>query len=66
MQWIMRAWKQLVILLAIALLTTSCKAFLPILSDNPWEIISLPVEENLLDISFTGDKAHGWLVGTNS
>lgn len=66
MQWIIRAWKQLAILLAIASLTTGCKVFLPVLSNNPWEIISLPIEENLLDVSFTGDTNHGWLVGTNS
>lgn len=67
MRWIVRAWKQFVILLAIVLLTTGCKSpFLPALSYSPWEQIPLPVEENLLDIGFTGDLNHGWLVGTKS
>jgi photosystem II stability/assembly factor-like uncharacterized protein len=66
MQRILRAWKQLVILVAIVILTTGCKAFLPALSFNPWQVIQVPVEDNLLDISFTDDPKHGWVVGTNS
>jgi photosystem II stability/assembly factor-like uncharacterized protein len=66
MQRILRAWKQLVILVAIVVLTTGCKAFLPSLSFNPWQVIQVPVEANLLDISFTDDPQHGWVVGTSS
>jgi photosystem II stability/assembly factor-like uncharacterized protein len=65
MQRILKAWKQFVILTAIVLLTTGCKAFLPTLSFNPWQTIQLPIAENMLDVSFS-DPQHGWLVGTNS
>jgi len=55
--------KQLVIL-AIALLCSGCaNAYLPSVSNNPWQVVSLPVESTLLDVGFTGDSQHGWLVG---
>lgn len=67
MHRILRAWKQFVILLAVVLLATGCKAgFLPAVSNNPWQIVEVPIAENLLDISFTGNPQHGWLVGTKS
>ncbi len=52
---------------AIALLCTSCAggAFLADLPYNPWEQVPLPVNETVLDIAFTADPNHGWLVGTN-
>jgi photosystem II stability/assembly factor-like uncharacterized protein len=67
MHRILKAWKQFVILLAIAVLSTGCTAgFLPPLANNPWSVVPLPVEANLLDISFTANPSHGWLVGTNA
>ncbi len=67
MHRILKAWKQFVILLAIVVLTTGCKnGFLPAISENPWRVVELPVEENMLDVSFTGNPQHGWMVGTNS
>jgi len=62
---ILRAWKQCVILLAVVFLATGCKGFLPAVANNPWQVVELPVEENMLDISFV-DQKHGWMVGTNS
>jgi len=65
MNSIVRLLKQIVILLAVALLCASCSK-VPSLSDNPWQVISLPTEANLQDIGFTQDSNHGWLVGSDS
>ncbi len=51
---------------AIALLCTSCNsAFLASLPYNPWEQIVLPTDQTVLDLAFTSDANHGWMVGTN-
>ena len=62
---IVRFLKQIVILLAVALLSASCSN-LPVVSNNPWQILTLPTEASLLDIGFAEDLNHGWVVGTNS
>jgi photosystem II stability/assembly factor-like uncharacterized protein len=36
------------------------------LDHNPWESIALPVETSVLDVSFTEDSSHGWIVGVDS
>jgi len=35
-------------------------------SYNPWKIISVPTDSNLLDIAFTNNPQHGYLVGSNA
>jgi photosystem II stability/assembly factor-like uncharacterized protein len=67
MDRILQVWKQWVVLLAIALLSTGCaSAFLPPVANSPWSLVPLPIETNILDIGFTADPSHGWLVGTSS
>jgi photosystem II stability/assembly factor-like uncharacterized protein len=64
---ILNAWKQLVVIVLVALLSTGCaRGFLPPVAHNPWSVVPLPVETSLLDIAFTANPNHGWLVGTNS
>jgi len=38
----------------------------PSISYNPWEIISVPTEAKLLDIAFTDNFQHGYLVGSSA
>jgi photosystem II stability/assembly factor-like uncharacterized protein len=59
-------FKRIVTVLAIALLCVGCGGYLPAISTNPWEALVLPTAENLLDLNFTGNPEHGWVVGANS
>jgi photosystem II stability/assembly factor-like uncharacterized protein len=64
---ILKSLKQIAIALFAVLLCSGCvRAFLPSISANPWQPVSLPTEATLLDVAFTGDSKHGWLVGKNS
>lgn len=65
MRSLFKFWQQIVILLAVAVLCIGCSS-VPSLSYNPWQIVSVPTEANLQDISFTGDRQHGYLVGSKS
>lgn len=67
MQSFLKPLKQIVILLVAVLLCTSCaQTYLPNLSYNPWQVVSLPTDATLLDVAFTGNPRHGWLVGKNT
>jgi photosystem II stability/assembly factor-like uncharacterized protein len=39
---------------------------MPKLDHNPWQQVTLPVETSVLDVDFTDDPQHGWMVGVNS
>ncbi len=62
---LVKTLKQIVILLAVALICVSCSYAQP-LSYNPWQVVPVPTESTLQDIAFTGEPSHGWVVGSNS
>lgn len=67
MNSILKSLKQIAIVLVAVLLCSGCtRAFLPSISINPWKPVPLPTEATLLDVAFTGDSQHGWLVGKGS
>jgi len=65
MDSILNGLKRFVALLTVVLLCVGCSS-VPSLGDNPWEVISLPTDVNLNDITFTDNLQHGWLVGSKA
>jgi photosystem II stability/assembly factor-like uncharacterized protein len=52
---------------AIAFLTLGCgNAFLPVLEQNPWQVMHLETDATFSDVAFTADPNHGWLVGSRN
>jgi photosystem II stability/assembly factor-like uncharacterized protein len=60
-------FQQVLALLAIAILCTGCggSGKMPLISSNPWQVISLATEATFLDVGLI-DDTHGWLIGTNA
>lgn len=65
MRSLLRNLQKLGVLLAVVLLCVACSK-VPTISENPWEVVNLPTQSNLSDVAFTGDKNHGWIVGSNT
>ncbi|NJK99931.1 MAG: photosynthesis system II assembly factor Ycf48 [Spirulinaceae cyanobacterium SM2_1_0] len=65
MNALLRALRRGLILLAIASFCWGCSG-LPTAGSNPWQVMELPTEATLLDVGFTGDVQHGWLVGSRA
>jgi photosystem II stability/assembly factor-like uncharacterized protein len=55
-------------LVAIAILCIGCaNGYLPSTSFNPWQVVTVPTDANLLDISFVDQRSpHGWIVGADA
>lgn len=66
MQSILRHLRKVVALVAIVLLGTGCNAYLDSLESNPWTPVALDTDTTMLDLAFTDDLNHGWLVGKRS
>ena len=64
---ILKFWKQIFIILTVAIVCSGCKnAFLPSINYNPWEVIQLPTKATLFDIGFLDNLEHGWIVGSDA
>lgn len=59
--------QKIVGLVAIALVCAGCGGYLPATSFNPWQVVQVPTESNLLDLTFVSNtSSHGWMVGTSA
>lgn len=65
MHSIVKSWQRIAALLIVVLMCIGCSK-IPSVSYNPWKIISVPTDSNLLDIAFTNNPQHGYLVGSNA
>jgi photosystem II stability/assembly factor-like uncharacterized protein len=62
---IVKSWQKIFTLLMVVFLCIGCSK-VPSISYNPWAVISVPTEAKLLDIGFTSNPQHGFLVGSNT
>ncbi|MGH8001837.1 MAG: photosynthesis system II assembly factor Ycf48 [Brasilonema sp.] len=62
---IVKIYQRILALFVVILMCVGC-SHVPSTSYNPWEIIAVPSDAKLLDIAFTGDPQHGFLVGSNA
>lgn len=65
MRSLWKPFKRVGVLLAVLFLCLSCSK-VPSLSQNPWEVLQLPTANNLMDLAFSDNLQHGWVVGSNS
>ncbi|WP_445633254.1 Photosystem II assembly protein Ycf48 [Nostoc sp. DSM 114161] len=65
MRSIVKSWQRIFALLLVVLMCIGCSK-VPSISYNPWKIISVPTDAKLLDIAFTDNPQHGYLVGSNA
>ncbi len=63
MNLLLNRLKSVLVFLCVSFFCISC-SYLPTMSENPWEVITLDTDAIFSDIAFTDDPNHGWLVGT--
>lgn len=58
---------RLFVLCAAVLFCSACaNAYLPPTATNAWHQVAVPTDATLLDVAFSEDAQHGWLVGKQS
>ncbi|RCJ37370.1 photosystem II assembly protein [Nostoc minutum NIES-26] len=62
---VVKSWQRIFALLMVVFMCIGCSK-VPSISYNPWEVISVPTDAKLLDIGFTDNPEHGFLVGSNA
>ncbi|MBW4599386.1 MAG: photosynthesis system II assembly factor Ycf48 [Calothrix sp. FI2-JRJ7] len=62
---IARFWRRILTTAVVILICVGCSS-VPNTAYNPWSVISVPTDAKLLDVGFTSDKQHGFIVGSNS
>ncbi|NJM70588.1 MAG: photosynthesis system II assembly factor Ycf48 [Scytonema sp. RU_4_4] len=62
---IVKIYQRILALFVVILMCVGCSN-VPSTSYNPWEVIAIPTDAKLLDIAFTDDPQHGFLVGSNA
>jgi photosystem II stability/assembly factor-like uncharacterized protein len=65
MRSIMSRWQGILAALLVVFACIGCSN-VPSTAFNPWQVINVPTDEKLLDIAFTGNPQHGYLVGSNA
>lgn len=65
MRSIVKIYQRILALFVVILVCVGCSN-VPSTTYNPWEVISVPTDAKLLDIGFTSDPKHGFLVGSNA
>ncbi|MBW4612755.1 MAG: photosynthesis system II assembly factor Ycf48 [Desmonostoc vinosum HA7617-LM4] len=65
MRSIVRSWQKIFALFLVVLMCIGCSK-VPSISYNPWQIITVPTDAKLLDIAFTDNPQHGYLVGSSA
>lgn len=65
MRSLFQSWQRVAALLAVVFLCLACSKVTAI-SQNPWQVVSTPTDANLMDIAFTSNPMHGWLVGSRA
>jgi photosystem II stability/assembly factor-like uncharacterized protein len=62
--WLRNLFPKLLPVLLAALLCVGCTARkIDSVAANPWEVINLPTEQTMLDVTLVGKGPHGWMVG---